>query len=252
MMRQWQRGIGATLLLLTCLAPARADVAVSATRIVYDEGTRDRSLTLANTGDSPLLVQAWIDCGEGDPDAPPAPFAALPGVFFLPAQGLRALRVLHTGERLRADRESVYWVNLYQIPSSEAATSTNTETARVDVALNLQLKIFFRPAGLRNSAWPAPSSNDLEFRVSGPARDRQLHVRNPTQYHASFSHLSLQVRGQAYPVTQEMDMMAAPFSERVYQLGATPDDLQGAILDFAVLDDAGHAQTHARALHAGT
>ncbi|MGT2428251.1 fimbria/pilus periplasmic chaperone [Cupriavidus basilensis] len=67
--RAWRRA-GAMLALLLCLAPAGALAALSiiGTRFVYPADLSALSVRLRNAGDSPILVQAWLDQGEVNAD----------------------------------------------------------------------------------------------------------------------------------------------------------------------------------------
>lgn len=197
---------------------AVAAVAVSATRVVYLAGDRERTLMLANVGEAPLLVQSWVDRGEGTADGPPTPFVVLPAVLLLNPDTRQTLRVLHNGEAMAKDRESVFWVNFYQIPATKPETSALADSARLDVAMNLQIKVFYRPEGLARPLDEDATAKALGFRLAGVAGECSLVVRNPTPFHVSFSRLGLREGDQQYPAEQAMDMMIAPFAERSYRL----------------------------------
>ncbi len=47
-----------------------AGIMPSQSRIVYHQLDRDQAIMLANTNDYPVIVQTWIDKGEGSPDSP--------------------------------------------------------------------------------------------------------------------------------------------------------------------------------------
>ena len=77
-------------------------------------------LLLVNQNPYPVLVQAWVDDGalDGEPDTALAPFLPLPPVFRLEPGRQRSLRLLATGQAQARDRESLYWLNIYEIPAS--------------------------------------------------------------------------------------------------------------------------------------
>lgn len=64
----------------------------------------------------------------------------LPAVFKMQAGSVQALRIINKGENLPSDRESVYWLNLYEIPPRER--SNIDVHAQVAMAMNTQMKIF--------------------------------------------------------------------------------------------------------------
>lgn len=109
------------LLAMLCLAPtSEAGVTAERTRLVFVEGQREASLLLVNQNPYPVLVQAWVDDGalDGEPDTALAPFLPLPPVFRLEPGRQRSLRLLATGQAQARDRESLYWLNIYEIPAS--------------------------------------------------------------------------------------------------------------------------------------
>jgi len=211
---------------------AGAGVLASATRVIFQDGQAERSLMLANTNAYPVVVQTWVDRGEGAPDGAPTPFVVLPAVFRLQPGGIQGLRVLYAGDALPQDRESVFWLNLYEIPP--AATGEQARQPRVEMAMNTQLKIFYRPAGLARGAAPAAP----RFCVRQQAGEWQLVSRNDTPYHVSFTTLAVAGAGVARPVRQEPDMMLAPFGERAYRLGDAPPPANAGV-QYTYVDDAG-------------
>jgi len=221
---------------LAC-APARAGLFASATRVIYAQDTQERSLMLANTNDYPVIVQTWVDGGQADPDVL-SPFVSLPSVFQLLPKARRGIRiVLADAQGLPQDRESVFWLNLYEIPPTRRhpdATSGN----HLALAMNTQLKIFYRPAGL-------PPVKDvaaqLRFALVHDAGTWFVQCENPTPYHASFTTLQVMDGDAATAVKSEMDMMSAPFSRRRYVLGDQPP--AGRVLRYTLIEDTGLAQT---------
>lgn len=214
--------------------PVHAGVLASGTRVIYDAGLRERSLMLANTNPYPVIVQTWVDDGSGTPEATQAPFLALPSVFRLQPGGLQGLRLLHNGEALPNDRESVFWLNLYEIPPLAARKQANS--AHVELAMNTQLKLFYRPQGL---PWPPEQvAAKLSFSLQREGTRWFLLCHNPTPYHASFTTLVLNGGGRTLAAEQQMDMMTVPFGERRYQLehGEIPEN---AKVGFNLVDDAG-------------
>lgn len=164
---------------LALLAGANAHAGVTAerTRVIFDEGQHEASLTLVNQNTYPVIVQTWIDDGnlESAPQTAQAPIMPLPPVFRLNPGQQRSLRLLHTGEKLPGDRELLYWLNLYEIPPQSAAPLAEGQS-RLTVTLRTQMKVLFRPRTLSKGAEEAPQK--LVFRRAGD----QVQVENPTAY----------------------------------------------------------------------
>ncbi len=49
-----------------------ANIVITGTRVIYPSDAKNVSVQLTNVGDSPSLVQAWID--DGDANTPPEKF----------------------------------------------------------------------------------------------------------------------------------------------------------------------------------
>jgi len=237
-----------TALLARASQTAHAGLLAEATRIIYPAEAAARTLTLTNTNAWPVVVQAWFDHGEGDPDAAIAPaFIATPAVFRLAPGAVQSLRIVATGEPLAADRESVWWLNLYEIPPAGDVTGhASDNAARLDLAINTQIKLFYRPPGL---AAPENLAEQLEFHLEedSPATPGHWAIvcHNPTAWHASFAGLSVAGDRDGHPALlyaqQAPDMMTPPHSTRRYPL-APGQPTPGAPVQFSLIDDGGFAQ----------
>ena len=118
-----------TLLVLiatTCLTAAHyaaAAVVVDGTRVVYPAAKREVTINIRNPGATPSLVQAWLDAG--DPHAKPGeskvPFVLTPPLFRIDPTKVQSLRLVYTHDPLREDRESLFWLNVLDIPPRAAA-----------------------------------------------------------------------------------------------------------------------------------
>jgi len=244
-------GTLAAAALLTLASPAaEAGLLAEATRILYPAGASARTLTLTNTNDWPVVVQTWFDHGEGNPDATPVPpFIATPAVFRLNPGGVQTLRIVYTGEPLPPERESVYWLNLYEIPPAvtDDATPDDHDTARLDLAVNTQLKLFYRPPGL---AAPENLAEQLRFSLVADNGHWVIDCHNPTPWHASFAGLRVAGDGADLPAQQAPDMMTPPHTTRRYPL-APGQPQPDARIRFSLIDDGGFVQAHDGPLQQG-
>jgi len=230
-----------------CASTAQAGLLLESTRIVYPASAPARTLTLSNTNDWPVVVQAWFDHGEGDPQALQPPFIVLPAVFRLNPGEAHTLRILPTGEPLPETQESVYWLNLYEVPPAALDADMDSDAARLDLALNTQLKLFYRPDGL-DALGDIGAHLAEELRFSLKAEDGYWFIvcHNPTAWHASFAGLAVENTGggtQPLVAIQEPDMMTAPYSERRYRLPPGQPRLDAPV-QFTLIDDAGFGHTY--------
>jgi P pilus assembly chaperone PapD len=163
-------------------AQANAAVNIDRTRLIFSSSDAVQSLNLSNDSGTPMLIQAWTDTGDADssPDSSSTPVVVVPPVFRMLPGELRSLRLmLSSRHTLASDRESLFWLNIYQIPPNTQATSSDAR--KVILPLRLRLKILIRPAGL---AVPQESDEQqLRFTLNA----NQLRIENPTPWFMSLT-----------------------------------------------------------------
>ncbi|WP_148876586.1 fimbrial biogenesis chaperone [Serratia marcescens] len=208
--------MGGALLLALASMGAQAGIIASATRVIFHEGDTEKTLMLLNTNGYPIVAQTWVDNGDVNaaPELSRAPFVTLPSVFALQPSALQGLRILFAGANLPADRESVFWLNLYEIPPSRPTTPPLA--SRVTLAMNTQMKIFYRPRALKGKAENAAEA--VSFTLQKSPDGYLLRCQNRSAFYLSFARIAVQTDRRYYPVRQESDMMTAPFSTRDYHL----------------------------------
>lgn len=175
---------------------AYASIVISGTRVVFPSTEREVTLKLTNEGKTPALVQAWIDTGEqhASPDDIEVPFTLTPAMFRMePGKG-QTLRLIHTGEPLPADKESLFWLNVLEIPPKAAASDDRN---RIQIAFRSRIKMMFRPSGLPGNANTA--RKQLEWRIVPADGNRYaLQATNPTPYVVNLGSVALKSAGRKY------------------------------------------------------
>jgi len=241
---RWRFVVLAALLLASLTA--HAAMQMDRTRIVLQEADASATLHLYSEDPRPLLVQAWIDDGKGDSnrDQPAdVPFIIDPPVVYLSPGRSHALRVLRVSApgMLPAGRESLYWVNVREIPAT-----ANTTTNQLHISVQSRLKLFYRPQALaRHGAdghhQALTSAERLRFALErDDVGQTWLCIHNPAPIHQNLAALTLHIRDAA-PVTLDAPMLAPFDTQRLLlpqTVGAPPlqDD---ARLTFAMIDDDG-------------
>ncbi|WP_313172652.1 molecular chaperone [Stenotrophomonas sp.] len=171
------------VLCLGLMLPAQlvAGVVVNGTRVIYPAQAREVTVQLDNVGDAPSLVQAWVDAGDQTQTAEnsDAPFMLTPPISRVESGRSQALRLVFTGADLPADRESVFWLNVLDVPPSPQAGGE--EQNYLQVAFRSRIKLFYRPKGLLGTANDAPQALRWQY------RDGQLRVSNATAYHVTLA-----------------------------------------------------------------
>lgn len=127
---------------------AFSSIIINSTRVIYPENAGFINVQLVNQSASTHLVQAWID--DGDPAKSPekirVPFSLTPAVAKVDAGSGQALRLAKQDiSALPKDRESVYWLNVLDVPPIPAGEAG---TNYLQVALRSRIKLFYRPQGL--------------------------------------------------------------------------------------------------------
>ncbi|MFJ1257783.1 fimbria/pilus periplasmic chaperone [Cupriavidus sp. CuC1] len=188
-LRPW-RGIGGALALMLALAPAgtQAALSITGTRFIYPASMSDLSVSLRNAGDSPILVQAWLDKGDVnvDPARLSVPFILSPPLLRLDPERKTVLRVRYTGEPLPEDRESVFWINFLEVPPL-AEDSTNL----LRLSYRTRMKLLFRPSGLPGNADEAIPQVTWAFGKAETAGGAILEATNPTPFHVSLARMEV-------------------------------------------------------------
>lgn len=198
--------------LLACIAASvNAGVVITGTRVVYPEGSREVSLRMRNADEKPLLVQSWIDDGNinSTPGALDVPFLVTPPVSRVePGKG-QTLRIVYVGADLPRDRESLYFLNVLEVPpKAERKENENY----MQLAVRTRLKLFMRPGGLTALVEEAPQALTWQLGDKGA-----LQVSNPTPYYVTFSRVQANIAGSQVVFAQDM---VAPFGTLVLKRAA--------------------------------
>lgn len=194
------RNVILILTLLFCCACVRAGVIIGGTRVIYGEKQNSVTVPLRNNSPFSWLVNSKVTIGGSWAGSTAytgrAPFVITPPLFALKAGRESTLRIIYTGARLPADRESLFTLSIATIPAGQVTDNS------VQLAVRSQLKLFYRPAALQGSAQNAYQK--LLWSRTGD----QLLVKNPTPYYVTI--FKLQVNG----LVIRNAGMVAPFSQR--------------------------------------
>lgn len=165
-----------TLLIISLLstASAYAGVVVGGTRLIYDGGKKESSLSVSNPDGAPYLIQSWVETENGG--AEKAPFIITPPLFRLDGNQNNVLRIVRAGGNLAANKESLYWLNIKSIPSVEKNDNKNT----LQIAVKTRIKLIYRPQGIKGT--PEEGTTQLSWQRSG----NTLKVSNPTPFYMNF------------------------------------------------------------------
>ncbi|WP_339330802.1 molecular chaperone [Aeromonas hydrophila] len=165
------RTINNLLLVMACIfcTHASASISLSATRLIFDGKQNEASINVKNDGGQDVMIQTWLESDEGSNQLPP--FAVTPPLAKLKGGERQLLRALYQGHGLPQDRESVFWLNVQEIPLAVKGQNI------LQLAVLQRIKVFYRPAGLTQEPATAPAW--LGVKVN----NGHVELCNPTPYH---------------------------------------------------------------------
>ncbi|HBH7065944.1 TPA: molecular chaperone [Enterobacter cloacae] len=160
-----------------------ANIVINGTRVLYPENNKEVIVQLINTGDAPALVQSWIDDGDvnSTPETAKVPFLLSPPVVKVNEHNGQQLRIKKLPANLPADRESVFFLNVLDIPPKpENVQNQNT----VQLAIKSRIKMFYRPAALTGTL------DDATKKLTLIASGKQFRIVNESPFHITVANIS--------------------------------------------------------------
>ncbi|EGH1311168.1 fimbria/pilus periplasmic chaperone [Escherichia coli] len=181
--------LGATtlaLLLSAASLSAQASVTPDRTRLIFNESDKSISVMLRNNDPKlPYLAQSWIEDEKGNKIS--SPLTVLPPVQRIDSMmnGQVKVQGMPDINKLPADRESLFYFNVREIPPKTNKANT------LQIALQTRIKLFWRPKALENVSM----KNPWQYKVTLTRNGQEFTVNNPTPYYVIFSNASTQKNG---------------------------------------------------------
>ncbi|PRA30389.1 fimbrial biogenesis chaperone [Pseudomonas poae] len=229
--------------------PAHAGVIIYGTRVIYPAEQQEVVVRLENKGDRPALVQTWLDSGDlrSTPATAQTPFTLTPPIFRIEPNQQQALRLRHLGDPSATDRESLYWLNVLEVPPVSAGPEQNN----IELAFRTRLRVFLRPASLPYPVASAPSK--LRWELVSHNQGFALQATNPTPYHISLTAVDLLSDGKRFskaPNVDANDSLMMPAGDvKVFALPTLRDRPNGtAKVEFTAVSDLGARVRHSASL----
>lgn len=172
------------LMLSSIFSTVQAGIVITGTRVIYPSDKEFVSVQLSNVGDKVALVQSWVDTKDStaDPTTTKAPFIVTPPITTVDPNKGQSLRVIfNQKEKLATDRESLFWLNVLDIPAKPEAENVNY----LQFAIRSRLKLFYRPTGLKIEQQQAFE------KVQVQRMGNRLEINNPTPYYLNFGKSNL-------------------------------------------------------------
>ncbi|XKM13443.1 molecular chaperone [Orbaceae bacterium ac157xtp] len=230
-----------SLLLLTSVSSmAFAGIIPEKKRIIFKEDDKQQILIIANTNNYPILMQTWIDNGniQNTPSSAISPFIITPPMSKLTAGEIKGLRIIHNKQKtLPNNKESAFWINLYEVPPT---TQEDKLVDNITVAMNTQIKLFYRPSHLVNKPDEKKLVAQLDCYGKPNNKEITINCKNPTAYYISLSNIELSFNKQLHYNETQLDMMIPPFSDNSYRVKINTTNIPKQInVQYSFIDDNG-------------
>ena len=226
----------AVLSVIGVVSTAHAAIQVIGTRVVYPAAEREVTVRVINVGNDPRLIQAWVDSGDDHETAETskAPFMVTPPFSRIDAGKGQSFRLMFTGASLPQDRESVFWLNVVEIPTKAQAKEDAQNF--LQFAIRTRIKIFYRPGTLAGD--PAGSVAQLTWKLTRKDGKMAVTCTNGTAYNVSMGDIRLKDVSQRESV-EGGGMCPAKGSETFVVEGTD----SGTVV-YTVIDDYGAMTQH--------
>ncbi|CAD5756815.1 putative fimbrial assembly chaperone FanE [Escherichia coli] len=192
-----------SLLSLVMSSQAMAAFVLNGTRFIYEEGKKNTSFEVTNQSEDTYGGQVWIDNTNQGRDT--AYLIPVPPFFRVMPEGKQIVRIMRTDSPLPADRESLFWLNVQEIPPKPKG---ETEGGILAVAINTRVKLIYRPKSL------VEGRKDAEKSMQIVRRNGETWLTNPTPYY--FAVTTVKVNGKSLSLSEAVQdrlSRVAPKSE---------------------------------------
>lgn len=193
-------------------------ISLGATRVIFVSDKSSAGLTVNNSSKKDTwLIRAWMapyKTGKNAADTRKVPFIITPPLYRINPDEQLQLRINGTDiASLPADRESVFTVNVLAIPpktqlkqDGQKKAANELSGGTLQFAINNQIKLFYRPAALNETATLEKARGQLKVTRKAGSID----VSNPGPYY--FTLVNVRVNGADLRDESGRDLMVAPFS----------------------------------------
>lgn len=194
-----------------------AGVIIGGTRVIYQEGKKEASMSVSNGDNSAYLIQSWIEHDNQSMGKPP--FIITPPLFRLDGGEKNNIRIISIGSTLPNDRESLFWLNIKSIPQQSKKDNV------LQIAIANRMKLIYRPSYLQDT-----NARDTFRSLIWKSSNGKIKVYNPTGYYMNFN--SIKINGiDINDVTY-----VKPKSIKEYSL---PKKVDSGTVSWTVIDDYG-------------
>ena len=213
--------------------PNYASIVMNGTRVIYQGNKNEVTISLTNKNTRPVLIQSWIDTGNENatPEKISVPFVLSPPVNRVDPDKGQTIRISYTGvPALPQDKESVYWLNVLEVPSKDKKQEASQQ--KLNVVFRTRIKLFYRPEGLEGDSIQA--ADNLHWRLNG----QNATAHNNSKYNVTVFTINFKGSGVS---SEAKGAMIAPGESHTFSL-KNSGNIDG--LSFDTINDYGALINH--------
>jgi P pilus assembly protein, chaperone PapD len=180
------------LLFLMLTTFAHAGVQVGGTRLIYDGNDKSAVISLKNNEDYNYMIQTWLDNGNPTVKGQKFPVVVTPPIMKLDGGKEGFLKFIYSGKGLPEDKESMFWINIQEIP--QASEKQNS----VQIAVRTRIKLFYRPVALNTTL--KEQTEKLEWQRSGG----EINIVNKGVFHVTLGDVIFHKGAKKWKVNANM------------------------------------------------
>ncbi len=175
---------------------------------------REYKVDVVNTSGEKYLVQAWLEDLKGNVRDIPA--VLTPPIFEISEYGSGIIRIMPITNSLPNDRESVFWLNIQEVPRKTKNVTGN----QLKIAIRTRIKVFLRPKQFSMKGLQEASANLKWSRIKKDDGKQYVVAENDSPYYLSLGRLLVINNGKSEPLSEHHNMVP-PFGKQSYPLPST-------------------------------
>ncbi|PSV27801.1 fimbria/pilus periplasmic chaperone [Photobacterium sp. GB-56] len=173
-----------------------AALQLNATRYIVNEGDKSVEIKIENIADKTYAAQIWIE-NENKKDKN-VNFIPMPNFFKFNKGETQVVRLLNTHKSSSLNNESLYWLNLQEIPPVD-----KSKKSRITLALKTRVKLIYRPKVLLGKRANA------EKLLSIVKSNGNIKITNPTPFYLAV--VNVKFNGKEIKLNNEMKQQLGVF-----------------------------------------
>ncbi|WOT06339.1 fimbria/pilus periplasmic chaperone [Shewanella youngdeokensis] len=190
---------------------AEAAFKLNRTRVVYSQNN-GQELIVSNNSSQLYGGQVWVENYESNDKFY---FVTSPQLFKIKGNDKQVIRIFKTDEELPGDQESLFWINVQEIPPKSSASNS-----ALVMSFRTKIKLIYRPETILEKR------NNAEQQLTWRQQENTVMLNNPTAFY--FAITSVEANGTKH-VPHEKQAIA-PFSTQLLSFDSLPQVNELAVI----------------------